>query len=160
MGAVSVDQSAKCLSQAQKDAAYKEWKFGNTNVYDPGCSMVFCVVALKKDASVLWNQNVMGSGGINWQTVADKNNKTYTPVSLPGPAQLYLQLRSGPVVVGVNPNAGSTHFVCVYKFSGDDENVLASGFTCYDPAYTGSNISRKLTDAFNYNKIASIRIYR
>ena len=80
-----------------------------------------------------------------------------------GLRKIYNYLRAGyPVCVWINSTESGTHWVTVYKYSGDGVNFKASDFLCIDPArcWTSTTRNRPLSQALNYAGVYNTVVFR
>lgn len=100
---------------------------------------------------------------VEWLGRADINGTT------DGLKKIYNYLKSGyPVCVWINSTTSGTHWVTVYRYSGDGVNFKASDFDCIDPARCwydpdhpeDTTRDRKLSQAFNYAGVYNTVVFK
>lgn len=100
---------------------------------------------------------------VEWLGRADINGES------DGLKKIYNYLKAGyPVCVWINSTTSGTHWVTVYKYTGDGVNFKASDFDCIDPArcwYDPANPSqttrnRKLNTALNYAGVYNTVVFK
>lgn len=93
---------------------------------------------------------------VDWLGRADLSGKDALEV-------VYNYLKNGyPVCVWINSNTSLSHWVVVYKYSGNGTNFKASDFMCIDPArsWTSSTRDRRLDLAVNYAGVYNTVVFK